>query len=159
MPEGKRCGSATMFPCLSRETCQQSSITTYWYPASFMPDFTIPSAMLLIRSSLTLQANLFQLFHPMGGVSARFAEGAEFCAQSGMEKIRPKNASWRFVASAMIQSPTTLKFVLDPKGTARCAHEEARRFPFKGSPSKLRLGGDFSANSATVLCVLCGLRF
>src|ERR1700746_530104 len=159
MPEGKRCGSATMFPCVSRETCQQSSITTYWYPASFMPDFTIASAMPLIMSSLTLQANLFQLFHPIGGGNARFAEGAAFCAQSGMEIIRPKNASRRFLASDMIQSPGTLKFVLDPKSPAKCAHEEARRFPLKGAPSKLRLGGDFSANSATVLCGLCGLRF
>src|ERR1700756_4036097 len=108
-----------------------------------MPDFTMPSAMLLIRSSLTLQANLFQLFHPMGGVRARFAEGAEFCAQSGMEKIRPKHASRRFLASAMIQSPRTLKFVLDPKGPARCAHEEARRFPLIGCPIQAPLGWGF----------------
>jgi hypothetical protein len=37
--------------------------------------------MLLIMSSLTLQANLFQEFQPMGGVSARLAEGDGFsCA-------------------------------------------------------------------------------
>jgi hypothetical protein len=30
--------------------------------------------MPLIMSSLTLQPNLFQEFHPMGGVGARFAE-------------------------------------------------------------------------------------
>src|SRR5579859_1368514 len=41
-----------------------------------MPDFTTASAMLLIMSSLTLHANLFHEFHPMGGVSARLAEGA-----------------------------------------------------------------------------------
>src|SRR5580700_10266024 len=35
-----------------------------------MPDFTIASAVCLMRSSLTLQANLFQLFHPIGGVGA-----------------------------------------------------------------------------------------
>src|SRR5215471_5864269 len=44
------------------------------YPASFIPDFTTASAMPLIMSSLTLQPNLFQEFHPMGGVRARFAE-------------------------------------------------------------------------------------
>src|SRR6266478_4426735 len=76
MPLGKRCGSTTMLPSLSRETCQQSSITTYWYPASFIPDFAMASAMPLIMSSLTLQANLFQLFQPMGGVNARLTEGA-----------------------------------------------------------------------------------
>src|SRR5437868_12707745 len=70
MPFGKRCGSATMLPSLSRETCQQSSMTTYWYPASFMPDLTMASVMDLIRSSLTLQPNLFQLFQPIGGVGA-----------------------------------------------------------------------------------------
>src|SRR6202035_2103550 len=36
-----------------------------------MPDLTIASAMLLIMSSLTLQANLFQEFQPIGGVRAR----------------------------------------------------------------------------------------
>src|ERR1700687_4595291 len=75
MPCGKCCGSATMLPLASRLTCQQSSILTYVYPASFRPDFTRASAMPLIRSSLTLQANLFHEFHPMGGVNARFAEG------------------------------------------------------------------------------------
>src|SRR6202043_3152762 len=75
MPCGKCCGSATMLPLASRLTCQKSLILTYTYPASFMPDFTTASAMPLIRSSLTLQANLFHEFHPMGGVNARFAEG------------------------------------------------------------------------------------
>src|SRR5262249_831505 len=46
-----------------------------------MPDFTIASAIPRIISSLTLQPNLFQLFHPMGGVSARLADGAAFCAK------------------------------------------------------------------------------
>src|SRR5258706_13865692 len=40
-----------------------------------MPDFTIASAICRIMSSLTLQPNLFQLFHPMGGVRTRLAEG------------------------------------------------------------------------------------
>src|SRR5437588_8295079 len=76
MPCGKRCGSATMLAFASRLTCQQSSMLTYSYPASFIPDFTTASAMFLIMSSLTLQANLFHEFQPMGGVSARLAEGA-----------------------------------------------------------------------------------
>ena len=59
-----------MVPLASRDTCQQSSIVTYWYPASRMPVVTIASAMPLIRLSLTSHPNLFQLFHPMGGVSA-----------------------------------------------------------------------------------------
>jgi hypothetical protein len=36
-----------------------------------MPDLTIASAILRIMSSLTLQANLFHEFQPMGGVRAR----------------------------------------------------------------------------------------
>jgi hypothetical protein len=35
-----------------------------------MPLETMASAACLIRSSLTLQANLFQLFQPIGGVRA-----------------------------------------------------------------------------------------
>src|ERR1700687_571554 len=36
-----------------------------------MPLPAIASAICLIKSSLTLQANLFQLFQPIGGVLAR----------------------------------------------------------------------------------------
>src|SRR5579863_833263 len=41
-----------------------------------MPLLTIASAIDLIRSSLTLQPNLFQLFQPIGGVSASPPLGA-----------------------------------------------------------------------------------
>src|ERR1700722_1567743 len=88
MPEGKRCGSARMFPSLSRPTCQQSSIMTYWYPASFMPDFTIASVVCLMRSSLTLHSNLFQLFHPIGGVGA----SADSCANIGEAEVSSTTA-------------------------------------------------------------------
>jgi hypothetical protein len=50
-----------------------------------MPDFTTASVMLLIMSSLTLQANLFQEFQPMGGVSARLAEGDGFSCAAAAE--------------------------------------------------------------------------
>jgi hypothetical protein len=59
-----------MNPSTLRVPCQQSSITTYWYPAAFMPFEPIASAVSLITFSLTSQANLFQLFHPIGGVGA-----------------------------------------------------------------------------------------
>src|SRR5712692_1004817 len=71
MPEGKVFASAMMLPAASRLTCQQSSMTTYSYPASFMPLLTRASAADLTRSSLTLQAKRFQLFQPIGGVRAR----------------------------------------------------------------------------------------
>src|ERR1700694_6052662 len=82
MPCGKCCKSATMLPLAPRLTCQQSSMLTYTYPASFMPDLTRASAMPLIMSSLTLQANLFHEFHPMGGVRAKALDVALFsCAE------------------------------------------------------------------------------
>ena len=40
------------------------------YPAFAIPDFTIASAISRIILSLTWFRNLFQLFHPMGGVLA-----------------------------------------------------------------------------------------
>src|SRR5579863_2997082 len=48
--------------------------------------------MLRIMSSLTLQANLFHEFHPMGGVRARFADGGTAegaaCGFAAARKIR-----------------------------------------------------------------------
>src|ERR1700733_6316415 len=62
-----------------------------------MPDLTTASAMFLIMSSLTLQPNLFQEFHPMGGVRARFADGdalsccaPELATSSSAQKHRTK---------------------------------------------------------------------
>ena len=40
-----------------------------------MPVLTIASAVSRISCSLTLQANLFQLFQPIGGVCANFGDG------------------------------------------------------------------------------------
>src|SRR5579863_7567380 len=58
-----------------------------------MPDLTTASAMFLIKSSLTLHANLFHEFHPMGGVGARLADGAGFaCAQTSANSATQKNA-------------------------------------------------------------------
>ena len=57
-----------------------------------MPLLTRASAADLTRSSVTLQANRFQLFQPMGGVSATpFSRAREDRAQ----KRNPKNDSAR----------------------------------------------------------------
>src|SRR5215831_2974002 len=79
-----------MKPFSSRLTCQQSSITTFWYPASFIPLETIASAMDLIISSLTLQPNLFQLFQPIGGVSATPLSQAFATGEKAKRKIVAK---------------------------------------------------------------------
>ena len=85
-----------------------------------MPDFTIASAMLLIMSSLTLQANLFQEFQPMGGVSARFAEGEAVCCararaemKIGMQKNMAKRTRVIFMQTLYQKRLTigTLAFV------------------------------------------------
>src|SRR2546430_6828957 len=43
----------------------------YWYPAAFMPELTIVSAVCSTSCSLTSQPNEFQSFQPIGGVRAR----------------------------------------------------------------------------------------
>ena len=61
-----------MLPWASRLICQQSSRTTNWYPASFMPLVARASAVERTTASFNpLQAYLFQLFQPIGGVLAR----------------------------------------------------------------------------------------
>src|ERR1700722_4072232 len=57
-------------PLASRVPSHVSSILTYTYPASFMPFDAIASAIPRTALSSTLRWNLFQLFHPMGGVLA-----------------------------------------------------------------------------------------
>ena len=57
-------------PFASRDTCQQSSIVTYWYPASRIPLAAIASATSRMSFALTSQPKWFQLFHPIGGVRA-----------------------------------------------------------------------------------------
>ncbi len=48
---------------------------TYRYPAAFIPFAAIASAASRMICSLMLHANLFQLFQPMGGVSASWSGG------------------------------------------------------------------------------------
>src|SRR5215467_9331902 len=66
-----------------------------------MPDFTIASAMPRTSSSLTLHANLFQVFQPMGGVSARPLETDVSCANATQE--RSTTGSHRLIMVASIK--------------------------------------------------------
>src|SRR5271165_6350079 len=52
-----------------------------------MPVRTMASAACLIRSSLTSQANLFQLFQPMGGVRASPLSSANISGAVKLSKI------------------------------------------------------------------------
>src|SRR5208282_2508678 len=65
-----------------------------------MPDFTMASAICRIKSSLTLQANLFQLFHPMGGVGAKAASCANNI-EAGANKTMAKSVSVLALTSFM----------------------------------------------------------
>src|SRR5260370_7378171 len=91
MPEGKRSASATMVPWASRLTCQQSSMFTNLKPAACMPLETIASAVSLISFSETSQANLFQLFHSIGGVWARVVASSASQAPHNGPLHRPIN--------------------------------------------------------------------
>src|SRR5207237_1105417 len=59
-----------MFPAPSRVPCHQpSSMLTYAYPASLMPDATIASACCRITLALICAAKLFQGSQPIGGLA------------------------------------------------------------------------------------------
>src|SRR5580692_10850559 len=97
-----------------------------------MPDLTIASAMLLIMSSLTLQANLFQEFQPIGGVRARSFDTRLFsCAPRQAHSSRTLAdaiRTWSLVLmKAFYQKPST--FALD----------SLERRISVGSRSKLRI--------------------
>src|SRR5664279_3249176 len=90
MPDGNFLGSATILPSSSRDTCQQSSMTMNSYPAAFMPLETMAPAAFFTESSFTLQANLFQLFQPIGGVLAN-----PLSAASSMPGVKSRQANTR----------------------------------------------------------------
>src|ERR1700722_11828702 len=61
------------------------------YPASFMPEETIASAAARTSLSVTLPANRFQLFQPMGGVAANVldcASNAEGMTRAASSRAR-----------------------------------------------------------------------
>src|SRR5579884_3430640 len=111
MPEGKVLGSATMVPSAARETCQQSSMLTYLYPASRMPVVTIASAISRMSFSLTLHWNLFQLFHPMGGVGAAFDTCADAVADAVRKMKRDAMSSLRTWAPYVRQRRTQARIM------------------------------------------------
>ena len=68
-------GLGSTFPAASRFHCQPSSMLMYWYPAACMPVSTMASAISRMVLSLICVWNLFQLFHPIGGVLASPFDG------------------------------------------------------------------------------------
>src|SRR5579864_6595828 len=89
-----------------------------------MPDFSMPSAIARIRSSLTLQANLFQLFQPMGGVSARLADGEEFCEETWVHAMSERKMTAKGRVGFMTGSrEVTCDFVPERCGREKVARE------------------------------------
>src|SRR3954447_797743 len=78
-----------------------------------MPDWTIASAVWRIRSSLTLQANLFQLFHPMGGTRAKggFSASEEMQVESRTADVSSKRVL-AFTDKSPDSSRLSLKLIL-----------------------------------------------
>src|ERR1700683_5252981 len=60
-----------------------------------MPELTTASAAPLMRSSLTLQPNLFQLFQPIGGVRAKPLSRASSGEHSAAARDAPNTISRR----------------------------------------------------------------
>src|SRR5260370_15112846 len=112
MPEGKVFASAMMLPGGSRLACQQSSMTTSSYPASFMPLLTRAAAADLTRSSLTLQAKRFQLFQPIGGVRAKpFSRARPAGMEPRNDRDKSKISKHNFLRRAFISSPAPFPIV------------------------------------------------
>ncbi len=61
-------------------------MTTYSYPASFRPCSTKASAVSRTRASLMSGPNVFQLFHPIGGVRASMV--LSLSAREWMQRVK-----------------------------------------------------------------------
>src|SRR6185369_2637565 len=72
-----------------------------------MPLLTIASAVSRMSCSLTLQANLFQLFQPIGGVCANELPGADCAASAPLLQTIPRanKIAIRTCREALIVSP------------------------------------------------------
>ncbi len=110
--------------------------------------------MPLIKSSLTLQANLFHEFHPMGGVSARFGRGSRVRLREsrstgknathndGMIKRRVSFSCTRFTRSA-----GSLVLKMRAAAWRRCDYNAWLRFGWSG----FAVDGGLHAHSPVVI--------
>src|SRR5438046_10428808 len=107
-----------------------------------MPLATMPSAMDLMRSSLTLQPNLFQEFQPIGGVWARpLSRAVEgWTKESKARSATAKNKQSRAV-NVFIGKPPGRKIAVKSysKRNVRERQTAQRSFqPTAQSPKELR---------------------
>src|SRR5215813_3320524 len=91
-----------------------------------MPLETMPSAMDLIRASLTLQPNLFQEFQPMGGVRARPLSSAREVSARERKARKSRNQASKATVNVFIDAPPARKIRRDDTGKQE---EEPDRSP------------------------------
>src|SRR5438093_12443952 len=124
MPFGNRVWLGTRLPLESRlGSAQQSSMLTYWYPASFRPSETNASATRLIVVSVKIASwwVKFQLLKPIGGVRANpFSQAQAGCgfAAGTASATRPLAAT---VAAAVSSADRVLRIGVLPRRAGKRA--------------------------------------
>src|SRR6267143_4211817 len=105
-----------------------------------MPELTTASAISRINLSLTSQPNLFQLFHPIGGVGAILTD----CASAVRGEMTPPRR--RIVPSTNTPAPpcahvflTALSFISPPICGADCTAQETSHLSASRWHSQFRL--------------------
>src|SRR6476620_9637427 len=99
-----------------------------------MPDLTIASAMPRTSSSLTLQANLFQVFQPIGGVRARPLDTSD-CANETAVSSEHKAARRKESFFIVVSSDSTQFYQKNGRRNSKPLSKErevGRRAKFKG---------------------------
>src|SRR5580765_1172192 len=84
-----------------------------------MPLATMPSAMDLMSSSLTLQPNLFQEFQPMGGVRARPLSRAVEGRARERNARRIRNEVSKVAVNVFMSGPPDGKISTDDTGKTK----------------------------------------
>src|SRR3954470_23281873 len=94
IPPGHCAESGAMAPEESRAPFHHpSSMSTYSYPASFMPDDTRASACCLITVASMAPAKLFQEFQPIGGLVIGAAPEAADAGGGSKVAISPTSSA------------------------------------------------------------------
>src|SRR5512142_1908768 len=83
-----------------------------------MPLLTMASATLLIRLSLMLQPNLFQLFQPMGGVRARPLSSARAGAAEASRSPAARDVTMRECVAR--RGARGVEVMASPRGEMSC---------------------------------------
>src|SRR3954471_23890243 len=95
-----------------------------------MPDLTIASAMPRTSSSLTLHPNLFQVFHPIGGVRASPFEVSDCASETAVNsehRVADRHKSFLILLVERQQTVVSEKCVWQAKAFNRRDRRGTRR--------------------------------